>query len=104
MPDRNKPRHHGARYSYEKANGAPPWARRMAMRRSAELAGVAGIERGRIAILETLDFAATCDGDAVAYLPFDGRLRRARCLGGGLFLGQLESEQCCVVLHGAILE
>ena len=48
----------------------------MLVRRSAELAGIAGIDGGRVAVLETVDFAATGDGDTIAYFPFDGWRRR----------------------------
>lgn len=75
------------------------------MPRSAELPGVAGIDRGGIAILETLDLAAAGNGYAAAYLPGAGRDRRACCLGVYLFFSQFEREQFALLefLHCTIL-
>ena len=65
------------------------------VRRSAELAGIAGIDGGTVAVLEAFDLAATGEGDAVACFPFGGWRRRGR----NLFLSELESEQFWLVLH-----
>jgi hypothetical protein len=77
----------------------PPSVEWMPMRRSAELAAIAGIDSGRVAVLEALDFAAAGDGDTVACFPFGGRRRQ----GGFLFLSKLESEQFWLILHCTIL-